>query len=58
MRGDTSPLRGIPPADKEVVRYLHILRDLEMLETFGPELDLRGDLEVYRAFSGELEGEG
>jgi anti-sigma factor RsiW len=58
MRGDTSPLRGIPAADREVVRYLHVLRDLDMLESFGEELDLRGDLEVFRAFSGELEGEG
>jgi anti-sigma factor RsiW len=58
MRGDTSPLRGIPAADREVVRYLHVLRELETLEALGVELDLRGDLEVYRAFSGELEGEG
>lgn len=58
MRGDTSPLRGIPVADREVVRYLHVLRDMEMLGTFGEQLDLRGDLEVYQAFSGELEGEG
>ncbi|MDG2150417.1 MAG: hypothetical protein P8N09_12940 [Planctomycetota bacterium] len=53
-----SPLEGIPAADREVVRYLHILRDMEMVELFGEELDLRGELEIHRAFSGELDNEG
>jgi anti-sigma-K factor RskA len=53
-----SPLSDIPPADREVVMYLHVLQSLEVAETYGPELDLRGDFEIYRAFEGERDGEG
>ena len=53
-----SPLSDIPAADRNVVKYLHVLQNLELAETYGAELDLRGDFEIYRAFEGERDGEG
>jgi len=58
LHTDSSPLHDIPTADRDVVRYLHVLRNLDLLEAHGSELDLRTDFEVYRAFAGEMEGEG
>ena len=55
---EPSPLKGIPAGDRDVVRYLHVLQGMDLLERYGQELDLRGDYEIYRAFEGELEGEG
>ncbi len=58
LHTDGSPLHDIPTADRDVVRYLHVLRNLDVLEARGVELDLRTDFEVFRAFEGEMEGEG
>ncbi len=58
MHRQGSPLEGITGNDREVVRYLHVLRDLDFMQAYGAELDLRGDLEVFHAFAGEMEGEG
>lgn len=48
----------LAPADEEVVRHLHVLRDMELLETHAEGLDLRLRWDVLRAFEGEQEGEG
>lgn len=50
---------GAPsPDEQQMVRYLHVLRSLPSLERGAGALDLRYDLEVLRAFEGELEGGG
>jgi len=49
---------GLAPGDEEVVRHLHVLRDLELLEAHAEALDLRVRWDVLRAFEGEQEGEG
>ena len=43
---------------RDVVRYLHVLRDFDFLQEYQVELDLRGDFDIMRAFGGELESEG
>lgn len=55
---EPSPLNDIPAGDRDIVRYLHVIQGMDLLERYGQELDLRGDYEVFRAFEGELEGEG
>lgn len=52
------PAPLIDPADEEIVRHLHMLRDLELLETHAEALDLRLRWDVLAAFEGEQEGEG
>jgi anti-sigma factor RsiW len=42
--------------DAEVVRYLHVLREFDVIESMSDELDLRAQYDVLRAFEGELEG--
>jgi anti-sigma factor RsiW len=44
--------------DVQVVRYLHVLESFDSIGRHGRALDLRYDVEVLRAFEGELEGEG
>jgi anti-sigma factor RsiW len=44
--------------DLQVVRYLHVLEPFDAIGRHGRALDLRYDVEVLRAFEGELEGEG
>ena len=54
-----SRLPAVDAADREVVRYLHVLKRVELLESQAQELDFCGQYEVYRAFDGELkEDEG
>lgn len=55
----TAPDRPALSAEqRNVVRHLHVLRDLDFLEEYGTELDLRGDYDVMLAFAGEVEDEG
>lgn len=44
--------------DQQIVRYLHVLRNFDLIERYERELDLRADVDVLRAFEGELESEG
>jgi len=44
--------------DQQIVRYLHVLRNIDLVEQYPRELDLRADVDVLRAFEGELEEEG
>ena len=48
----------LAPADEEVVRHLHVLRDMDLLDNHAEALDLRLRWDVWRAFEGEQEGEG
>lgn len=41
--------------DADVVRYLHLLQALDVVDRFGEELDLRTEVEIHRAFDGELD---
>lgn len=47
---------GLSREDQQVVRYLHVLREYDVVETLSSELDLRAEYDVMRAFEGELEG--
>ncbi|MCB9898082.1 MAG: hypothetical protein H6825_08765 [Planctomycetes bacterium] len=50
-----APSEALDPGDHEVVRHLHVLRDLELVERRKAELDLRGEYDVLMAFAGEVE---
>jgi anti-sigma factor RsiW len=51
----TSRLPPVDAADREVVRHLHVLQRVDLLESQSQDLDFCSQYEVYRAFDGELE---
>jgi anti-sigma factor RsiW len=56
--GQSAQPNLLAPADEEVVRHLHVLRDMDLIDTHAEALDLRLRWDVWRAFEGEQEGEG
>lgn len=50
--------RELSREDREMVQYLHVLQHFDLIQARGEQLDLRRDLDVLRAFEGEVEGEG
>ncbi|GJM21926.1 MAG: hypothetical protein DHS20C15_18410 [Planctomycetota bacterium] len=40
--------------DDQLVHFLHLVENIELVETHAQALDLRNDYEVRRAFAGEL----
>lgn len=55
LRPPAAPSSTLSPTDHDVVRHLHLLRDLPLVERWSRELDLRSRLDVLAAFAGELE---
>jgi len=53
---DPSGAPALSGEDADVVRYLHVLREIDIVESMSGELDLRAQYDVLRAFEGELEG--
>lgn len=53
---DPSGTPALSTEDADVVRYLHVLREVDIVESMSDELDLRAEYDVLRAFEGELEG--
>ena len=56
MLSNRAPGAHLSAEDQHVVRYLHVLREYDVVDSMGATLDLHADYDVLRAFEGEIEG--
>ena len=53
-RGAAPILGAVTPLQQLCQRNLDLLQSLDLLDRYGPQLDLAVDFEIMRAFDGEL----
>ena len=54
LRDEAPPWARLSAEDRAIVQNLDLLQSLDLLDRYGPQLDLAVDFEIMRAFDGEL----
>ena len=54
LQEDPAPWSRLSAEERDIVQNLDLLESLDLLDTYGRQLDLAVDIEIMRAFDGEL----